>query len=420
MTIRKKHITATSATATATLARSLVIGTVLIGMTGCGMINSLIGNEKVDYKGAKKAQPLDVPPDLTQLQKDNRYSLPDSKDGIATASSYNAQKAGAAAAAATQAGNGYVDVATGDGSPVLPLTLADIKVERSGNQRWLVVKRSPEVLWPQLKQFWEESGFTLVVDLPTAGVMETDWFEDRSKIPQDIIRRTLGKVFDSLYSSADREKYRTRLERLPDGSTEIFISERGMEEVVTGQQKDTTVWTPRPNDPSLEAEYLARLMTKLGGGDVALNKDGKAPPESMDAKAAVAGAIVQPQHAKLDGSGADRYVEVDEGFDRAWRRVGLALDRAGFTVEDRDRTQGIYFVRYIDPDAVKNDGFFKKLLSFGSSDKDAEAPRFRILVKGASSTTATSTPVLVQSNDGKPEASPTATKILDLLYEQLK
>jgi outer membrane protein assembly factor BamC len=417
MTIRKKHITATSAT----IARSLVIGTVVVGMSGCGMINSLIGNEKVDYKGAKKVQPLDVPPDLTQLQKDNRYTLPDSKDGIATASSYNAQKAGADAAAAAQRGNGgSADVAQGDGAPVLPLTLADIKVERSGNQRWLVVKRSPEVLWPQLKQFWEESGFTLVVDLPAAGVMETDWFEDRSKIPQDIIRRTLGKVFDSLYSTAERDKYRTRLERLPDGSTEIYISERGMEEVVTGQQKDTTVWTPRPNDPSLEAEYLARLMTKLGGGEAALANNGKPVAESADAKAAVDGAIVQPQHAKLDGAGADRYVEVDEGFDRAWRRVGLALDRAGFTVEDRDRTQGIYFVRYIDPDAVKNDGFFKKLLSFGSSDKDTEAPRFRILVKGANSTTATTTPVLVQSNDGKPEASPTATKILDILFEQLK
>ncbi|HEV7813710.1 MAG TPA: outer membrane protein assembly factor BamC [Janthinobacterium sp.] len=410
MTIRKKHLTAPSAIAIA--ARSLVLGTVIVGLSGCGMLNSLIGNEKVDYKGAKKAQPLDVPPDLTQLQKDNRYSLPDSKDGIATASSYNAQqKSGAAAAAAGSVSVSADDVAQGENAPVLPLSVADIKVERAGNTRWLVVKRSPEVLWPQLKQFWVESGFTLAVDLPTAGVMETEWYEDRSKIPQDIVRRTLGKVFDSLYSSAERDKYRTRLERLPDGSTEIYISQRGMEEVSKGAQNESTVWMPRPTDPSLEAEYLARLMTKLGGGE---------PATAKEAKTAVEGAIVQPLHAKLGGAGADRYVEVDEGFDRAWRRVGLALDRAGFTVEDRDRTQGLYFVRYIDPDAVKSEGFFKKLFSFGSSDKDKDAPRFRIVVKGAASTAATTTQVVVQSNEGKPDASPTASKILDLLNEQLK
>jgi outer membrane protein assembly factor BamC len=394
MTIRK--------TASISSQRALMVGALAASLTGCGMLGSVIGNDKVDYKSAKKASTLDVPPDLTQLQKDNRYSLPDSNNGVATASGYNASKAGAAGPAA----------AVIPGQPaagtVVPTSLNDIKVERDGNQRWLVIKQTPEQLWPQLKTFWEDSGFTLAQELPTAGIMETEWNENRAKIPQDFIRNTIGKVFDSVYSSGERDKFRTRIERRADGASEIYISHRGAQEVATGSQKETTSWMPRPNDPGLEAEFLARLMNKLGNGG---------PTDTAVAKTAVDSAIVQPQHASLVGEGAERAVQVDEGFDRAWRRVGLALDRAGFTVEDRDRTQGIYFVRYIN-DVTETKGFFSKLFSWGSdSEADKEAQRYRISVKAG---TGNSSTVTVLSNAGKPETSPVGDKILTLLHEQLK
>ena len=372
--------------------RSLIAGAVMFSLSGCGMVGSVTGTDKVDYKSAKKASTLDVPPDLTQLQKDNRYSLPATNQGVATASGYNAQKSGAPAAAAV-------------GSVVSPGN-AGVRVERSGNSRWLVVQQAPEVLWPQLKTFWEDAGFTLALDMPSAGIMETEWNENRQKIPQDIVRSSIGKVFDSLYSSGERDRFRTRLERLPNGSTEIYISHRGVEEVFTGPQKESTVWTARPNDPGLEAQFLARLMTRLGSSDDA------------QSKTAVAGAVLQPLHATLAGAAGARHLEVDEGFDRAWRRVGLALDRVGFTVEDRDRTQGLYFVRYVNPDATVTEGFFKKLLSFGSSsDKDKEAQRYRISVKAGA---ASSSEVSVLNNEGKADTTPIADKILTLLHEQLK
>ncbi|MYM86175.1 outer membrane protein assembly factor BamC [Rugamonas sp. FT82W] len=371
----------------------------MASLTGCGMISSVVGNDKVDYKSAKKASTLDVPPDLTQLQKDNRYSLPDSNNGIATASGYNASKGIVTGPAAIMPG-------TPAAGTVVPTSINDIKVERDGNQRWLVIKQTPEQLWPQLKQFWEDSGFVLAKENATAGTMETEWNENRAKIPQDFIRNTIGKVFDSVYSSGERDKFRTRLERRADGASEIYISHRGAQEVVTGAQKESTTWMPRPNDPGLEAEFLARLMTKLGNG-----------AEVAQAKSAVDTAIVQPQHASLVGAGADRAVQVDEGFDRAWRRVGLALDRAGFTVEDRDRTQGTYFVRYVD-DATESKGFFSKLFSWGSSSEaDKEAQRYRISVKAGAGNSST---VTVLSNAGKAEATPVAEKILTLLHEQLK
>jgi outer membrane protein assembly factor BamC len=369
---------------TSTAARTLALTAIAFSLAAC---TTVFESDKVDYKASKKAPPLDVPPDLTQLQKDNRYAVPDGR-GVATASGFQQQRGAAPA------------VAAASGEQIGQVPTDTIRIERNGNQRWLVVKETPEQLWPQLLEFWHNSGFTVETESPQTGIMETNWAENRAKIPQDFIRRTIGKVFDSAYSTGERDKFRTRLERRPDGSTEIYISHRGAEEVLTGPQKETVTWTARPNDPELEAEFLSRLMAQLTGTKV------------KEATAFVSNAPLEPQHARLEG---DKVV-VDEGFDRAWRRVGLALDRVGFTVEDRDRVQGIYFVRYVDPDAVKKEGFFSKL--FGSDDKNKEAQKYRVIVSAVPS--ATTTDVTVQTNDGKPETSPTGAKILKLLADELK
>ena len=387
MTIRK--------TFTPAATRGFVLSALMVSLSGCGMLGSVMESDKLDYRAAKKAAPLDVPPDLTQLQKDNRYAVPDGR-GVATASGYQ-QQAGAA-----------VGTPVASGSAIGAPGSAAVRVERNGNQKWLVVKQTPEQVWPQLKQFWNDAGFTISSESAATGVMETDWAENRSKIPQDIIRRTLGKVIDSAYSTGERDKFRTRLERAADGGTEIYISHRGAEEVLTGPQKEITAWTVRPNDPGLESAMLAKLVARLTGA-----------PDVKSTEAIVANAPAQPIHAKLVGAGAGSYVEVDEGFDRAWRRVGLALDRVGFTVEDRDRVNGVYFVRYVDPDAAGSTGFLKRLLTFGNAaDKEKEAQRYRVSVKAEASGAASQ--VAVQTNDGKPETTGAGAKILKLLGDELK
>lgn len=366
-------------------------------LAGCSSLNTMLDGRRIDYKsdGEKKTPTLEVPPDLTQLQRENRYSIPGNNNGTATASSYNSQQA------SRQPTSSGVAV-------VAPKSTPDMRIERSGSQRWLVVKQAPEVLWPQIKDFWQDSGFLINIDSPQTGVMETDWAENRAKIPQDIIRNTLGKIFDSLYSTGERDKFRTRLERAADGTTEIYISHRGAEEVVTGQDKDGTIWTSRPADPELEAEFLSRLMARLGS-------------EEVQAKTAIASAAPQPVRAKVVKGNNGGYVEVDESFDRAWRRVGLALDRVGFTVEDRDRAQGLYFVRYVDQDkeaqskAAAEKGFLSRLFS-GSGDKTISAQRYQVAVKA----TGDVSQIAVLNNEGKPETSATASKILSLLNDQLK
>ncbi|MDP2823945.1 MAG: outer membrane protein assembly factor BamC [Sulfuritalea sp.] len=369
----------------------------LIGLlAGCSG-NILPDSKKIEYKSAGKLPPLEIPPDLTQQSRDERYAVPDvsTGKGSATYSAYSNERAGQARTTTAQ--------------DLLP-QVDKMRIERSGTQRWLVVGGAPDKLWPGVKEFWQELGFLVNVEVPEAGIMETDWAENRAKIPQDIIRGTIGKVFDSLYSTAERDKFRTRLEKGAEANTvEIYISHRGMYEIYTNEGRSETRWQPRPADPELEAEMLRRLMVRLG-------------VEESRAKTMVA-ADQRQERAKLsratDGAGA---LLLEEAFDRAWRRVGLALDRVGFTVEDRDRSQGLYFVRYVDPeiDGKKKDddkGFLSKLMFWkgGATDKPNQA-QYRIHVK----TVGESTAVQVLTREGGIDRSDVSRRILGLLHEQLK
>ncbi|WP_291995026.1 outer membrane protein assembly factor BamC [Candidatus Accumulibacter sp. ACC003] len=358
---------------------------------------SLLESKKIDYKSASTNQvpTLEVPPDLTSPTRDDRYAVPDTGGkGTATFSAYAAERS--PQAIAQQKGD------------VLP-EVDNARIERAGNERWLVVEGTPEKLWGPVKDFWQETGFVIKLDLPDAGVMETDWAENRAKIPQDFIRNMLGKVIDSVYSTAERDKFRTRLERgSKPGTTDIFISHRGMYEIFISEGKDQTKWQPRPADPELEAEMLRRLMVRLGS-------------DEKRATAALQAAKQKPvERAKLsrapDGAGT---LEVEESFDRAWRRVGLALDRVGFTVVDRDRSRGLYFVRYVDPEVdneKQEDGFFAKLNPFKDSSSSKQKIQYRIFIKDAGNQST----VQVLTPEGGVDRSETSSKILNLLYDQLK
>jgi outer membrane protein assembly factor BamC len=365
------------------LGQQLGLGSAVLALSACSVIAT---DNKVDYKSAVTTSSLEIPPDLTQLARDSRYSVP----------------------GAPVSANALQATAIATKAPVVAAqAFGDVSVERTGNQRWLAVKRSPDQLWEPVRDFWKESGFVLVQEQANLGIMETDWAENRAKLPQDFIRESLGKVLDSLYSTGERDKFRTRLERAPDGSTEIYITHRGMTEVYTSASKDQTTWQTRPADPELEAEFLRRLMVKLG------------TPKEQAQTALATAAVAAPPKARLVAQGSapnnTQLIEMDEDFDHAWRRVGLSLDRSGFTVEDRDRTSGLYYVRYVDPKtAAAEPGFFSKL--FGSSSVTAAPAKYRIAVRS----TAAKTAVSVLDATGMPENSVTAQRILQLLTDDLK
>ena len=357
--------------------------------SGCSVLPD---TKRIDYKAAGRLPPLEVPPDLTQPGRDDRFVVGDAA-GSATYSAYANGRGDTPAAAA--------------GSDVLP-NIDKARMERAGTQRWLVVNATAEQVWPKLREFWQGMGFTLNVESPQTGVLETEWAENRAKLPQDIVRQTIGKIFDDLYSTSERDKFRTRIERgAQAGTVEIYISHRGMVELYVSEGKELTRWQPRPADPELEAEMLRRLMVRLGA-------------DEKRASAIVASAAGTERARILrDDKGVDR-LAMDETFERAWRRVGLALDRSGFTVEDRDRAQGVYYVRYLDPEAEfkpKDEGWLAKLAFW--RDKETAPPtgeRYRILVKdGAAQST-----VQVLTREGGEDKSDTARRILGLLHQQLK
>ena len=376
------------------LRSNTVFGSLLLALTlgACSMLPKLEG-DRIEYKSAGKLPPLEIPPDLTRPTADDHYAVPDiNPKGQATFSAYSKER-----------------IAAPDSSKAMVLpSQENARIERSGSQRWLVVRGEPDIVWGVVKEFWQETGFIVNTENPDAGVMETDWAENRAKIPDGAIRGFLGKILDSVYSTSERDKFRARLERGTEpGTTEVYVSHRGMEEVYVTADRDQTKWQPRPPDPDLEAEMLRRLMTRFG-------------VQQARTKVEVAAAQAPARATLLKGQDGAGTLSVNDQFDRAWRRVGLALDRVGFTVEDRDRSKGLYFVRYVDPDAdnktAQSKGFFAKLNPFNKSDKKPSSEQFRIEVKDADSMSQVS----VLGKDGTRENSATASRILSLLYDQLK
>ena len=375
------------------IALTAVVVTLAAGCSGWG-------NKSTDYKGAqvRAAQPLEVPPELTSPTMEDRYAIPDPRTQT-TYSAYSQKGTTPAPAGAT-------------GTTVLP-KVEGARLERAGDQRWLVVKGEPDKVWVAAREFWIEAGYPLSREEPNTGIMETVWYDDKSKISDDWLRSTLGKVAPGLWATPRRDKFRTRLEKGAEpGTTEVFVSNRRVEEVTTSNQ-DTTAWQTRPADREAEAEMLARMMVRFGAAQTVASAKAPAP-----VRAGQAPVPTESRNAVLENAGAGPLV-VNDSFERAWRRVGLALDRVGFTVEDRDRSKGLFFVRYIDPEvdlaAGKKETFTDKLMFWKTSPKNQ--PQYRIHVTDAG---ASMSQVQVQNSQGAAEASSTGKKILSLLYEQLK
>jgi outer membrane protein assembly factor BamC len=373
-------------------------------LAGCSTVN--MTSDKIEYQSAPAPRTLEIPPDLSQLPRDDRFTVPGSGGAAASATTSATASATAAAAASRGQPRGGTVLAV---APTVP----NARIEREGTQRWLVVDVPPEQAFNVVKEFLPTIGLQIDREDAKVGVVETAWAENRANLPQPLIRGLLGRFLGQVFSTGEMDKFRFRVERTAANTSEIFVSHRGMVEVFTSQAQDSTKWQPRPSDPELEVELLQRLAQRFA----------PAPAQATAADAAVAGRSVvvatAPDVARLlpaDASNPAR-VSINEPFDRAWRRVGLALDRGGFTVEDRDRARGLYFVRYLDPEIEQkqrdSQGFLSRL--FGR-DAKVEAQQFRVLVTAAGERTV----VTVEDREGRPDTSPTSGKILAQINDQLR
>lgn len=362
-------------------------------LAGCQTVSGLVDGNRGDYRSSGRLPPLEVPPDLARPTADNRFNVPEVGGAAsATFSEFDKQRKGKPTASAS--------------AGLLP-EVEKVRIERAGNERWLVLPVPPEKVWPLMREFWLEAGFVIAVETPEAGVLETDWSETRPKVTEGGIRGLFDRVLSSVRSSGLRDKFRTRLERGAGGSTEVFVSHRGLEEVQVGSNTQEFKWQSRPRDVDLEGEMLRRIMVRFGTPE-AVARSGVAQSQ---APAAARARIVKT------GDGAAS-LAVSDDFDRAWRRVGLALDRIGFTVEDRDRSKGLYFVRYADTDAApQKEGYLSRFAFWrGDTATPRKAEQFRIVVGKAEE----GSRVQVLNRDGGSDSSETAQRILTVLLEQLR
>ncbi len=369
----------------------LIVALTAMTLTACQSVKQAVGPKEVDYRATRRVPTLEVPPDLTAGSPDDALSVPDvrSPTGAATYSAYASERQGSSATPAA----------------VLPQP-GTVRMERAGTQRWLVMSGTPEAIWPRIRDFWLDSGLILEREDRIAGVMETGWAENRADVQSDFVQRYLSKWLGSLYSTGTRDRFRVRLEPgQQPGTTEIYLSHRGMVEKVSeiaGSDPVQTMWEPRPSDPEIEAEMLRRLMVHLG-------------VEEKKAATVVASAAPVERARMITAGTGQPTLNLDDEFERAWRRVGLSLDRVGFTVEDRNRSDGVYFVRYADPDAgAKKPGFFKRM--FTRKKRTTSTDQYQVKVSAADQ----GTNVTVLDKGGKPDTSEIGGRILALLYEQLK
>lgn len=357
----------------------------LLALAGCSTIGELTGQtESVEYKSTVSGDPLSIPPDLTKANQNPRYQAP---EGTAKFSDY----------AAGQQAQRSADPA----DRILP-SQSGIQVMRDGTLRWLVVDQPAEKIYPRVIEFWGEQGFTIQSQDPLAGLIQTDWAENRAKIPEGWLRSALGKVMDQVFDSGERDRFTTRMERV-NGKTEIYISHQHMEETPTSDGTGFK-WIYGKEDPGVNAAMLARLMVALGT-DIQ-----QAQAQVAHAEAGPTGVAASPQLS--DGQAS---VTLNEPFDRAWRRVGVALDSARFTVEDRNRANGDYFIRYLDTDTgekIEQQTIFGRM--FGSRNP-AEPLKLRVHVadQGGSSV------VTVQDEQGAPLADDTARRVISVMSGHL-
>lgn len=327
------------------------------------------------------SKPLEIPPDLTLPETRNNYDIP-----LGSISASSSSKTAAAPA-----------------QPTLLPAMKNARLRQAGNQRWLEIDAEPEKLWPELRAFWKELGFQLEQDAMELGILETDWRENHAKLPLGGLRGVLANSLGQVYSTGEMDKFRTRIERNGKGGSEVFISSRGMQEVYADRSKEQTVWQPRQPNPELEAEVLKRLLIKLGVSE-------------QDAVTKVATPVVS-QRARLQGDAAQRQLQLDDSFDRGWRRVGQALDQIGYPVTDRDRSKGLFYIREASEQKKDGPGFFSKLAFWKEARSAAPLEQWQVQL------TASGEQTLIQIKDrqGKNVAADSAGyAVLDKLETALK
>jgi len=311
--------------------RYINLTVVLLGallLTGCSTFSKsdneeLLGERFINYQAEKgEISDLVIPPDLTNPKSKSVFD---------------------------RSAGGVLETAVSKvGSP----DISNIKVKRDAHRRWLLVERSPDVVWPQAKRFLQSFGFKIDREDPTIGIIETEFLESDPDVPDaslGVVRSMFSGLLKAKYALPIADKYRVRIEGVNEGQgSEIYLTLTSIEEVSTD---NAPIWQSRAKDHDLETEMLLRLMVFLGSDrSRAIEKINNTDNSE---KAPVTVTKTNEGYASL---------VFQNNTDEAWDYLGWALDELSVDIVDSDPLERSYYVNLVRESAS---GFLWKLVGKG-------------------------------------------------------
>tara|TARA_R110002050_G_scaffold1244_5_gene8756 strand:+ start:43843 stop:44871 length:1029 start_codon:yes stop_codon:yes gene_type:complete len=239
-----------------------------------------------------------------------------------------------------------------------------------GSKRHLIVPGEREAIWAQILDFWAQNNIDITRKDIRIGLMDTE-------------------------QTADDYAYRVRMERGDTSKTaSIYVSAASGD---NNSQKDEAMLRQL-------ADFLGVLYQEERAKIEAVKQS---QPETATVKTQL-----------IDEAGAQKALLVGQDFSDVWNRVGRVLDSKGFAVEDRDRSRGTYFVRYLDPliEAQEKESGILSSLAFWKDDVEKSPEEF-YYIKLISD--ADKTKIVILDAEEKRTSSETAKRLLTLMQEQL-
>ena len=192
---------------------------------------------------------------------------------------------------------------------------SSVQLRRLGELMWVYVETLPSTSWPISKSYWDTSSYKVINADPATGEIAIN-FDESTKLKMKIEHG------------------------IKEASTEIFLVQvdKTSNEILSNPELIQTELSNLVN-------YFADSVGQFSGTSLAAQN------------------LNEMKKAKIFVDNGQTVIELDLNFDRAWSSVTKAIDSASIIANDKDRSNGIFYVSY---ESEEEEGFFS-FLNFGRS-----------------------------------------------------
>jgi outer membrane protein assembly factor BamC len=192
---------------------------------------------------------------------------------------------------------------------------SSVQLRRLGELLWVYVETLPSTSWPISKSYWDTSSYQVINADPATGEIAIN-FDESTKLKMKIEHG------------------------IKEASTEIFLVQvdKTSNEILSNPELIQTELSNLVN-------YFADSVGQFSGTSLAAQN------------------LNEMKKAKIFVDNGQTVIELDLNFDRAWSSVTKAIDSANIIANDKDRSNGIFYVSY---ESEEEEGFFS-FLNFGRS-----------------------------------------------------